>query len=104
MRRKKGFGEQAADHAAEAERAAVEAADLPGKYDLSRRVTRPLVVREAAALPMPLDANHSDGYSALVDRVIGQLRHLLYSLDEQSQDIVRFRDNTRMALVRLGAR
>jgi hypothetical protein len=61
-------------------------------------------VREAVALPLNLDATHSDGYSGLVDRVIGQLRHLLYSLDEQQQDIVRFRDNTRMALVRLGAR
>ena len=104
MRRKKSFEEQAVNHGAEAERAAVEAADPPGTYDLSRRVTRSSVVREAAALPLNLDAAHSDGYSGLVDRVIGQLRHLLYSLDEQQQDIVRFRDSTRMALARLGGR
>jgi hypothetical protein len=104
MRRKKSFDEEAANRGAEAERSAAESVNPPGTYDLSRRVSRPLVAREAAALPLNLDATHSDGYSALVDRVIGQLRHLLYSLDEQRQDIVRFRDTTRTALARLGAR
>ena len=94
MGRRKSFEEQAA-----------EAADPPGfRHDLSRPGPAPLAAREAAALPMGFDAARGDGLAALIDREIGQLRHLLYSLDEQLHDIVRFRDNTRMALARLGAR
>lgn len=87
------------------EEKAVERDSLPEfSYDLSEPGYGALVAREAAALPLSRSASHGEDYRALVDRVVGELRHLLFSLDEQQHDIVRLRNDTRAVLAHMGAR
>lgn len=85
------------------DRAAAEPASVPAIADDEFMVPPPggFVAREAAAIPMGWDATYEDGYPTLVERLLGQMRHMLYSLDEQQHDIVRLRESTRHVLARL---
>ncbi|MBW3569635.1 MAG: hypothetical protein KY467_00890 [Gemmatimonadetes bacterium] len=74
----------------------------PFTYDFSRPPPPMPAVREAVA-PYGFDTSYADGYPTLVDRLLGRLRHALYTLDEQRDEIVRLRENTRQVLARLSA-
>jgi hypothetical protein len=58
-------------------------------------------VRDSAAIPMACDPSAAD--RGMVERLLVKLRHVLYSLDEQQQEIARLRENTRQVLARLSA-
>jgi hypothetical protein len=89
------------DRELERQRAAAEG-DAPSehRYDFSTPMPGASMVRETAALPWGYDAGTD--YSTLVDRLLSRAWHVLYTLGEQKQEIVRLRENTRQVLARLG--
>jgi hypothetical protein len=58
-------------------------------------------VREGGTMAWGLEAGHISDYPLIVERLLGRLWFVMYSLGEQQQDIVRLREATRQGLVRL---
>lgn len=90
------------DRELERQRAAAEGGEGPAehRYDFSTPMPGTSMVRETAALPWGYEAGTD--YSTMVERLINRVWHVLYTLGEQKQEIVRLRENTRQVLARLG--
>ncbi|HYR11028.1 MAG TPA: hypothetical protein VEQ60_24825 [Longimicrobium sp.] len=91
------------DRELERQRAAAEG-DPPSefRYDFSQPLPGTLVARETAALSWGLEAAAAPSeYPSLVERLLSRIWHVMYTLGEQKQEIVRLRENTRQVLARL---
>lgn len=98
------FEEMAIERDRELERQRAAAEDghpAEHQYDFSTRMPM-LAARETAALPWGYDPAHVTDHSTMVERLLSRVWHVLYTLGEQRQEIVRLRENTRQMLVRLG--
>lgn len=90
------------DRELERQRAAAEGeSPYEHRYDLSRPVSAGMVARETAALPWGFEAAPGGDYSIMVERLLGRVWSVMYTLGEQKQEIVRLRENTRQVLARL---
>ena len=104
------FEEMAIERDRELGRRAAESAQPPPvPYDASTPLSEMMVARESAAAygdyfaePHPASVVASDA-RLMIERLLVRVRHVLYSLDVQQQEIVRLRENTRGVLVRLSA-
>lgn len=104
------FEEMAIERDRELERRAAEAADPPPfQYEVPAPLPGAMVARESAAAygdyfaePHPASVVASDA-RLMIERLLVRVRHVLYSLDVQQQEIVRLRENTRGVLARLSA-
>jgi hypothetical protein len=91
------------DRELERQRAAAEG-ESPSefRYDFSQPLPGTLVARETAALPWGLEAAAPSEYPSMVERLLSRIWHVMYTLGEQKQEIVRLRADTRQSLARLG--
>jgi hypothetical protein len=90
------------DRELERQRAAAEGeSPYEHRYDFSTPPSTSMV-RETAAITWGFDAVPGGDYSTGVERLISHLWFVLYTLGEQRAEIVRLRENTRLALARLG--